>query len=90
MLDFTTPPFAIAGLLAAAGPVIVHLLNRRRHRVVAWGPMDFLREAMQRQRKVLELRDLILLALRMLAVLALGLGLSRPFWRGASAAGPLL
>lgn len=86
MLDFTTPSFAIAGLLAAAGPVLVHLLNRRRQRVVAWGAMEFLREALQRQRKRFELRDIVLLMLRMLAVMALGLGLSRPFWRGASIA----
>uniref|UniRef100_A0A7C2P393 Aerotolerance regulator N-terminal domain-containing protein n=1 Tax=Schlesneria paludicola TaxID=360056 RepID=A0A7C2P393_9PLAN len=89
MLEFTTPSFAIAGLLAAAGPVIIHLLNRRRHRVVAWGAMDFLREAVKRQRKTLELRDLILLTLRMLMVIALGLGLARPAIRGSGHLGPV-
>jgi hypothetical protein len=87
MLDFTTPAFAMAGLLAAAGPVLVHLLNRRRFRVVAWGPMEFLREALQRQRRTLELRDLVLLTLRILVVMALGFGLARPFLRGSGGLG---
>ena len=54
--------FAVAGLVAAAGPVIIHLLNRRRFRVVNWAAMDFLLEALQRNRRILQLRDLLLLA----------------------------
>ena len=71
--------FALAGLVAAAGPVIIHLLNRRRYRVVPWAAMDFLREAIQRNRRILQIRDLILLALRTLAVLLFGLALARPY-----------
>jgi hypothetical protein len=71
--------FAIAGAAAAAGPVIIHLLNRRRFRVVHWAAMDFLREAIRRNRRILELRDLLILALRTLAVLLFGLALARPF-----------
>ncbi|RIK80697.1 MAG: hypothetical protein DCC68_10520 [Planctomycetota bacterium] len=87
--------FAIAGAAAATGPVIIHLLNRRRFRVVHWAAMDFLREAIRRNRRILELRDLLLLALRTLAVLLFGLALARPFvpadaplaWRIALPAG---
>ncbi|MFM9115945.1 MAG: BatA domain-containing protein [Planctomycetota bacterium] len=71
--------FALAGLVAAAGPVIIHLLNRRRFRVVQWAAMDFLREAIQRNRRILQIRDLLLLALRTLAVLLFGLALARPY-----------
>jgi hypothetical protein len=89
--------FAIAGAIAATGPVIIHLLNRRRFRVVRWGAMDFLREAIRRNRRILELRDLLLLILRTLAVLLFGLALARPFvpadsvvgWRIALPAGAL-
>ncbi len=89
--------FAIAGAAAATGPVIIHLLNRRRFRVVRWGAMDFLREAIRRNRRILELRDLLLLVLRTLAVLLFGLALARPFvpadasigWRVALPAGAL-
>ncbi|MEX0585881.1 MAG: BatA domain-containing protein, partial [Pirellulales bacterium] len=70
--------FAIAGAVAAAGPVVIHLLNRRRFRVVHWAAMDFLREAVRRSRRILELRDLVLLAVRTLAVWLFGLALARP------------
>ena len=51
MFKFFAGTFAIAGLIAAAGPIIIHLLNRRRFRVVEWAAMDFLRQAMQRSRR---------------------------------------
>ncbi len=81
MPAFFQVAFAIAGLAAATGPVIIHLLNRRRFRVVEWAAMDFLREALQRNRKMLQLRDLILLALRTAVILLFGLALARPYWQ---------
>ncbi|HND52479.1 MAG TPA: BatA domain-containing protein, partial [Pirellulaceae bacterium] len=72
--------FALAGSIAAAGPVLIHLLNRRRYRTVQWAAMDFLREAVKRNRRILELRDLILMLLRALAVLLFGLALARPYF----------
>jgi hypothetical protein len=93
MPEFVANSFALAGLLAAAGPVIIHLLNRRRYRVVEWAAMDFLREALQRNRKVLQLRDLLLLLVRTACVLCFGLALARPHWSSAAGAkdsgGPL-
>jgi hypothetical protein len=71
--------FAIAGAAAASGPIVIHLLNRRRFRIVHWAAMDFLREAIRRNRRILELRDMLLLVLRTLAVLLFGLALARPF-----------
>jgi len=84
---FLVPVFAIAGLVAAAGPIIIHLLNRRRFRVVRWGAMDFLREAITRSRRILQLRDLLLLALRTLCILLFGAAMARPFLE--KAAGPI-
>ena len=72
--------FAVAGAIAAAGPVIIHLLNRRRFRVVNWAAMDFLREAMNRNRRIMHLRDILLLILRTAAVLLFGLALARPYF----------
>lgn len=77
---FTVWQFALAGAIAAAGPVMIHLLNRRRYRTVQWAAMDFLREAMQRNRRILQIRDLVLMAMRSLAVLLFGLALARPFF----------
>lgn len=77
-LSFTTWQFAAAGALCAAGPLIIHLLNRRRYRVVRWAAMDFLRQALAQNRRILQIRDIILLVLRTLAVLLFGLALARP------------
>ena len=74
----------MAGAIAAAGPLVIHLLNRRRFRTVKWAAMDFLREAVQRNRRILEIRDLLLLALRTLAVLLFGLALARPFFSNSA------
>ncbi|MBW8883773.1 MAG: BatA domain-containing protein, partial [Planctomycetia bacterium] len=78
-LSFTSLPFLLAGAIFATGPVIIHLLNRRRYRVVQWAAMDFLREALKKNRKILQLRDLVLLVLRTLAVLLFGAALARPY-----------
>ena len=83
MIDFLVQPFAIAGAIAAAGPIVIHLLNRRRFRTISWGAMNFLRQAMQRNRRILQLRDLLLLLLRCLIVLCIGLALAQPFFRNS-------
>ncbi|MCC9609520.1 BatA domain-containing protein [Blastopirellula sp. JC732] len=77
--SLTASGFAIAGLLCAAGPIIIHLMNRRRYRTVHWGAMDFLQQAMKRNRRILQLRDILLMILRTAAVLLFGLALARPF-----------
>ena len=85
-LSFSSISFLIAGAACATGPALIHLLNRRRHRVVKWGAMDFLRQAMKQNRKVLEWRDFLLLAMRTLAVLLFGTALARPFFAQQQAA----
>ena len=84
-MSFTYTWFAIAGLAAAAGPVLIHLLNRRRYRVVSWAAMDFLRQAVHRSRKIMQLRDLFLLLLRTACVILFGLALAEPFFTSARA-----
>lgn len=78
--SFAAWPFAVAGLIAAVGPFVIHLLNRRRFHVVDWAAMDFLREALERNRRILQMRDLILLLLRTVAVLLVGFALAQPFF----------
>ncbi|MEI8372737.1 MAG: BatA domain-containing protein [Planctomycetota bacterium] len=80
MPTFSYPLLAGVAAAAAAVPVIVHLLNRRRFRVVQWAAMDFLREAVSRSRRILELRDLLLLLLRVLCLLAFAFAIGRPYW----------
>jgi hypothetical protein len=78
--SLTTAGFLIAGGLCALGPIIIHLLNRRRFKVVQWAAMDFLREAMQRNRRIMQIRDILLLVLRTAAVFFFGLALAQPFF----------
>lgn len=76
---FVTPGFAIAGLLAISIPVAIHLLNRRRYRVVNWAAMQFLLEAMRKNRRRLKFEQWLLLLTRCALVGLLGLALARPF-----------
>src|SRR5690349_9453220 len=78
--SLTTAGFFLAGAACALGPIIIHLLNRRRFKVVQWAAMDFLREAMQRNRRIMQIRDIILLVLRTAAVFFFGLALAQPFF----------
>jgi hypothetical protein len=70
--------FGLGALLVAA-PIIIHLLNKRKFRIIDWAAMDFLIEADQRNRRRIQLEELLLLALRCLAVLLTGLLVARPF-----------
>ncbi len=84
MFSFDSSSFAIAGAIAAAGPILIHLLNRRRFKTVNWAAMDFLREALERNRQILQIRDILLLALRMLAVTLFGFALAKPYFKGVA------
>jgi len=70
--------FAAGGLLVAA-PILIHLLNRRKFRIIDWAAMDFLLEADQRNRRRVQIEELILLLLRCAAMLLAGLFVARPF-----------
>lgn len=80
-------PLALAGLAAAAAPVVIHILNRQRFRVLDWAAMEFLLEAASRSRSLLQLRDILLLLLRTAAVALFGLAIARPFFAAGSGAG---
>lgn len=73
------PWLLVAGIVAIALPILIHLLNRRKFRVVDWAAMEFLLDADKKNRRRIRLEHLILLLLRCLAVLLIGLLLARPF-----------
>jgi len=85
-MSFISATFLFA-LVAAAGPTVIHLLNRRRRRTIRWGPMDFLLQVIKRNRRILKLRDIVLLALRTLAVILFVLAMARPYWSGGAEGG---
>lgn len=85
---FVASGFAIAGAAMMAGPALIHLMNRNRYRTINWAAMDFLLEAMQSNRRLLRIRDLLLMALRALALLLFGLALARPYFSSTNSALP--
>lgn len=83
------PWLLVGGVLAIALPVLIHLLNKRKFRVVDWAAMEFLLDADKKNRRRVRLENLLLLLLRCLAVLLIGLLLARPFLPTSVTAGLL-
>ncbi len=77
-LGFITPAFAAIGLAAISIPIIIHILNRRRYKILDWAAMQFLLAAMRKNRRRLKFEQWILLATRCALIALLGLALARP------------
>lgn len=77
-LSFLNPLY-LFGALAAAVPVVIHLINRRRAPVHRFAALAYLLGARKRRARHLKLRHLLLLALRAAALALLALALARPF-----------
>ncbi len=75
-------PLVLLGLAAAAIPVILHLLNRRRRRTVEFSSLRFLKELQHSSLRRLKLRQWLLLLLRTLLIAALVLSFARPVVHG--------
>ena len=71
-------PLLLWGLAAAAVPVAIHLLHRRRFQRQRWAAMEWLLAAAQQNKRRLQMENLLLLAARTLAVLFLALAITRP------------
>ncbi|HIE51789.1 MAG TPA: VWA domain-containing protein [Armatimonadetes bacterium] len=84
-LSFLNPLF-LWGCLAVAIPVLIHLFHRQRYRHVRFSTVRFLRPAASRAARSLRLREWLLLALRMLLLLAFALALAGPVWKFTPAA----
>lgn len=75
----------LGGLAAAAIPLIIHLLNRRRFRVVRWGAMHFLEDILRTNRRRIRLEQFLLLLIRMAIPALLALCMARPVLTGMQA-----
>lgn len=74
---FTSPFAAVAAAAGAVSlPIIIHLLNRNRYRVVHWAAMRFLLAAERKTSRRMRLEQVILLATRMLVILLLVLAMA--------------
>ena len=87
-LTFLQPALLLAGL-AAGVPILIHLINRHRALVHRFPALRFLLMADRRTARKFRLYQLLLLALRVLAILLLALLLSQPRWGGEEASAAL-
>jgi len=86
MLAFGNP-WALWGLFLAAAPIVIHLLNRRRFKVLHWAAMEFLLASSRKNYRRMRIEQLLLLALRVLMIVVLVLLVAQPtVKRGALAA----
>lgn len=77
MLTFLNP-LLIWGALLGLIPLIIHLLNRRRFRRVEWAPMRYLKLTIQKNRRRIQIEQLLLLLLRIALPVILFFFLARP------------
>ncbi|TAK57670.1 MAG: hypothetical protein EPO24_09615, partial [Bacteroidetes bacterium] len=76
-------PLVLFGMIAAAIPVILHLLNLRKLRTIEFSSLRFLKELQQTKIRRLKFRQILLLIIRTLLVLAIVLAFARPAMRGS-------
>ena len=89
-MTFLQPAVLIA-LPVAALPVVIHLVHLYRRRQIKWAAMIFLRAAQQMNKGLSRLRQILILALRVLAVAAIILVVGRPLaggWLGLTGGAP--
>lgn len=75
-------PLILWGLPFVLLPVLIHLINRMRHRPLPWAAMLFLTQARRASTRFSRLREWLILACRMLVIAALVLALARPVTGG--------
>jgi Aerotolerance regulator N-terminal len=78
-------PVLLFGLPLALLPILIHLINQHRHRTVHWAAMMFLLDAKKLTKGLARLRQILILAMRVLAILLLLFAASRPLaggWAG--------
>jgi hypothetical protein len=77
--------FLLFGLAAIAIPIVIHLLNRSKPRLIDWGAMQFLLASLKARNRRIQIEDAILLCLRCLGLVAVALAMARPFLPSLSA-----
>lgn len=77
-MNFTYPAFLFA-LVAIAIPIIIHLFNFRKFKTVYFSNVRFLKEIKQETQSRSRLRQLLILACRILAIIFLVLAFAQPF-----------
>ncbi|MCC5848240.1 MAG: VWA domain-containing protein [Verrucomicrobia bacterium] len=73
----------LAGLAALAVlPVLIHLLLKRKPRLIQFAAIEFILRSLRKTKRRMQHREMIILALRTLAILLTALAMSRPTLTG--------
>lgn len=72
-------PLMLAGLAGLGVPIAIHLIGRRRAKIVKFSALDFLLATKRRTARKLRLRERMLLLVRIVACAAVALALAKPF-----------
>src|SRR3954451_10030952 len=86
MLSFLAPMF-LAGAAAAVVPIVLHLLKREPEARVKFAAVKLIKQAPVEYTDRRRLRELLLLAVRVVALLLLALAFARPFVASGAAVG---
>ena len=76
-----------AGILLVALPIVLHLIMRQRPKYLRFPALRFIQKRKEANRRKLQLRHLLLLALRCAAIALLALALARPSITGTGVLG---
>lgn len=78
-LNWFLSPAMLGWLALATIPIIIHLLFRRRVKPLPWAAMQFLENAHKKTKRRIQLENVLLLLMRMLAIALLVAAVARPF-----------
>ena len=84
-------PAILYALPLAALPIVIHLIHYYRRRQVKWAAMMFLHAAQRMNKGLSQLRQIVILAMRVLAVAAIIIVVGRPLaggWLGLTGGAP--
>src|SRR5215475_7922179 len=84
-MSFLTPAFLV-GLGALAVPILIHLIQRERKRVVEFPSLMFVRRIPYQSVRRRRIRHWFLLLMRAAAVMLIVIAFARPFFRQSVAA----
>src|SRR5438132_2996588 len=72
-------PLMLVGVTALAVPIAIHLIGRRRAKIVKFAALDFLLATKRRTARRFRLRERLLLAVRAIACAAIAIALAKPY-----------
>ena len=79
ILAFFNHPAMLGWLVAAAAPLIIHLLSRRRYRQTQWAAMQYLLAAIRKNSRRIRIEQWFLLAVRTLILVLVACALAEPY-----------